>query len=110
MNIVFSSDQIDSFETDDIAKIVKRINLIQIKNKLTKLEDEINKNLQPFLSSDKNSIESREALQVYITLMDEYPEVLTPDLIEPLSSLLSSDIDESRLDALILLGPFYLQK
>ncbi|MHA1111016.1 MAG: HEAT repeat domain-containing protein [Promethearchaeota archaeon] len=102
--------EIDSFETEEIAKIVKRINLIQIKNKLTKLGDEVRKNLQPFLSSDKNSVESQEALQVYITLMDDFPEVLAPDLIEPLSTLLTSDTEDIRLDALILLGTVTLGK
>ena len=108
MNTV--SFEIDNFENEEIAKIVKRINLIQIKNKLTKLGDEVQKNLQPFLSSDKNSVESQEALQVYITLMDDFPEVLTPDLIEPLSTLLTSDTGEIRLDALILLGTVTLGK
>ena len=42
--------------------------------------------------------------------MDDYPEVLTPDLIEPLSVLLTSDTEEIRLDALILLGTVMLGK
>ncbi|MBN2155957.1 MAG: hypothetical protein JW776_07940 [Candidatus Lokiarchaeota archaeon] len=101
--------EIDSFETEEIQKIVKQINLIQIKNKLAKL-DKIVEALKPFLAFDKNSTECKEALEVFLTLMDEFPDVLTIDLIEPLREIVTSKIDEIRLDAVILLGTLMLKK
>jgi len=107
VNTVF---EIDSFESDEIQKIVKRINLIQIKQsgKVAKLE-KIVEELKPFLSTDKNSIKAKESLEVYLSLMDDHPEIISEDLIESLSTLVTSDIDEIRLDAIILLGTIMLK-
>ena len=99
---------LEDFENSEIRKVVYNINQLHDKEKIKKLKT-VTAGLKKFIE-DKNSEECKEATFIISVLIEEFPDIMSDEIKDQLNTLIKSENTETRMNAIILYGKYFLEK
>ncbi|MCP4762889.1 MAG: hypothetical protein GY870_14010 [archaeon] len=98
----------ETFDIENIDKIIKKINLLHRKGKIDKMKSAI-RELDSF-TKNKDSNECKIVMNIFSTLMEDYPDIITDNIVKRLNELISSSEPETRLNSIIMYGTKLMER